>query len=120
MVTVDVPADIANDTAGNGNTLASQFSVEYHDATLGIANDLLAQELQVAPNPASDYVNIYHSSNQNLESLEVYTMLGKLVLSQRLHTVSEHTISLTSVPSGIYWFRINTSNASAFKRVVVK
>ncbi len=119
-VTVDIAADVTNDIAGNGNTIATQFSIEYDEITLGIENQTLAQELQVIPNPASDYIHISHQSNQKLRSLEVYTMLGKLVLSQKLNAISENTISLASIPSGIYWFRINTSNASAFKRVVVK
>ncbi len=48
-VAIDVAADVATDLAGNGNTAATQFTIQY-GTILGLENNLAGQ-LSVYPNP---------------------------------------------------------------------
>ena len=82
--------------------------------TLSIEEETLTQnDIKIYPNPTSDYVNI--ETLQNIEKIEMYNLLGKLML-----TTTEKSINLKQFNSGVYLLKVKTVNGSANKRIVKK
>ncbi len=66
------------------------------------SNDLeLDLQAQVYPNPASDWVSISATGNQ-LEQINVYNVLGAMVLEQSLGGSSQGQINISTLAPGVY------------------
>ncbi len=68
-------------------------------------------ELNIIQNPITDILRF--ASNESIKNLEfqIFDSSGQAVLSQRTNVmIGENKINLTSLPSGIYFIRINTGN----------
>jgi len=74
------------------------------NCTLGI-NNIAATNLSVYPNPASSLLNI--NSNQNLGgyNLQMFDLVGRLVISQVLEG-SNNAINVATLSNGTYIYRI--------------
>jgi hypothetical protein len=70
-------------------------------------------ELSIYPNPASDKVNIV--SNNPINSIEVYDILGKRVMT--LNNTNE--IYVSNLNSGLYLFKIWINKQVQTKKIVV-
>jgi hypothetical protein len=65
------------------------------------------------PCPALDKLNI-HPSIPGVELLEIFNMLGDLVLTQTSGTTMDHrTLDVSSFPSGLYIVRMITGERTA-------
>ena len=69
------------------------------------------------PNPAQDRVTI--SSSFQVNTIEIYSLKGKLMRRQSPHSIST-MVTLTDLPAGIYMLRIVTSGGTIFKKLVIK
>ena len=56
--------------------------------------------LSVYPNPASDFINIEHEDYEQVETVEIYNSIGKLVRSGI--GAEEHRIELQGMENGVY------------------
>ena len=83
-----------------------------------VSTEDLAQNIEttVFPNPTTDFVTV--KSEENIESIEIYNLQGKLMLSQ-LANVNVETLNLTTLNSGIYSIIINTESAKIAKPLIV-
>ena len=66
-------------------------------------DDLTDVHFSVYPNPTIDYLNI---SSQNIESVKVYNMIGRLVLSDT-NTTSDLKLDVSSLKNGVYLTVVN-------------
>uniref|UniRef100_UPI002637319B beta strand repeat-containing protein n=1 Tax=uncultured Aquimarina sp. TaxID=575652 RepID=UPI002637319B len=118
IVTVDINADSVTDLAGNGNTAATQFSINF-DTTLGIDDEILANGLTVYPIPSNNTINITGEISLAIKRADIFDIQGKLVLSQKLNTSSViNTIDISSIRSGFYLMTIHSETGSATKRII--
>lgn len=71
----------------------------------------------IYPNPASD--NIFIQSSEAYESIEILNVLGKLVYQRE---AAGSSVSLHSLPSGIYYIRIldSTKHQIAIQKIMVE
>ncbi len=69
---------------------------------VGIADIPTIEKMQLYPNPAKDYIELLHASS-NAE-LNIYTMQGKLVLSQILNTPQ---VDISKLTTGLYFVFLN-------------
>ena len=83
------------------------------NVVLSVASNEIS-ELSIYPNPASDKVTII--SNNPIDSIEVYDILGKQV--KTLKNTSEITVS--DLNSGLYLFKIWIANKVQIKRIIVE
>lgn len=92
------------------------FLYEY-DACLGIESPN-TKSFSVSPNPATESVTI-----QGLPStpatLQVLDLMGRQVLTQHV-SAQNNTVTLSTLPSGCYLFRISTPETLRTLKVVVK
>jgi hypothetical protein len=89
--------NIVSDLIGNNriaNTTVDIGPYEFGSTTLGI-NNYSFDDFSIYPNPTSGLLNI--AGNENINSVTVYSVLGKLVL-----TAQSKTIDVSQLKSGIY------------------
>jgi len=107
-ITVDIPADIATDIVGNGNTAATQFSILYDGTapegnitttatdTINTKNfTIKIQFSEKVENFTIDDINVYNGSGSNLVEVDVDSVwnadisaLGSGVVTVRINTGS--------------------------------
>jgi len=83
--------------------------------TLGIDEVILSKNLQLYPNPITDQLFINGTNTLNIQSLQLYDVLGKQVL-QELHNFEK--IDVSSLKSGVYLVKIETDKGVITKKVV--
>lgn len=121
------------DTGGNGGNIvtlkdsddveifhtdgayATQINSKFHsDGVLGVSNVDL-QNISIYPNPASTVLNISNAENSNVE---VYNILGQLLLSKTNIALKE-TLNVASFETGTYLIKITKDNQTTTKKFVV-
>lgn len=71
-------------------------------------------DLKVYPNPASTEINI--SSQLHIDKVELYDIMGKLILSK---LNSQNTINVNKLKSGFYILQIYSNEKSITKKVLI-
>ncbi|MEH6537262.1 MAG: family 16 glycosylhydrolase [Psychroserpens sp.] len=77
--------------------------------------DAFASAFNVSPNPASDYINI--STEKEIDSVELYDVLGKVVFSKEEDNLKQ--LNVTNLKSGLYLLKIYSGNQFTTKRILV-
>ena len=67
------------------------------------------------PNPVTDVINI--TSNINLDKVELYNLLGNLVLKTETNT---NSIDVTNLSSGIYLITVYSGNERVVKKISIQ
>ncbi|WP_165454358.1 T9SS type A sorting domain-containing protein [Hyunsoonleella pacifica] len=71
-------------------------------------------DVRVFPNPTNNIINIH--SNKSFDTLELYTIQGKKIISVK----SQNKLSIDSLESGIYILKIKSQqNKQVVKRIVI-
>jgi len=85
--------------------------------TVGL-NSLATENIKVSPNPTTGVLNIQNNSKVNIESIELFNGIGQRVYLQneRLQSVELNE----NLHPGIYLLRINTSEGSLIKKIVLQ
>ena len=86
--------------------------------TLGTQDFDFDRYFTVYPNPATSQVTIDAKEIDNL-NLEVSDANGRKILEQKLNG-SSNTININQLASGIYLFKVNSSQGSAITKVIKK
>lgn len=83
------------------------------DETLSLEDNSLNQNnISIFPNPAKNYISI--SSNQNIEEITLFDILGKRIKSVRNTT----TLDVSTLTNGIYLASIQTVSGTTTKKVI--
>ncbi len=73
---------------------------------LGIINEKNISELMLFPNPASDLVNITYNGNEKASYI-MTNMQGQTIYNGILKSEQNNALSISYLPEGIYFIRIN-------------
>jgi hypothetical protein len=97
----------------------TELSVRADNAT-GISA-LNLEAIQIAPNPASDFVTIQLTNSAQVEALQVelFDLAGKLVYTNQF-TGTTNTLSVNEFDSGIYMLTITSKSAKSTSRLVIQ
>ena len=79
-------------------------------------NDNILSQLSIYPNPSSDIITINTPSGVEIISINLYDVLGNVVLNQ----TSNNQINISSLATGIYLLNINTTAGSIAKKIARK
>ena len=103
---------IVGEVSGTPNVTARSLS----ELTLSTKNNQI-QGFNMYPNPTSlGYVTIASKNNAKM-SIAVFDILGKQVLNK---TVSNNTLNVSSLKSGVYIMKVSQDNASVTKKLVIQ
>lgn len=79
--------------------------------TLGVEDNILANQFALYPNPASEILNIKNKKGLAIKSINISNVLGKIVYSNN-NAINLNSIDVSSFSSGLYVFSINTSESA--------
>ncbi len=102
LLTDDTTYFAVND---NGLCRSQPFAVTV-DVTLGISS-LNKKNLKIYPNPVTSILQI--SYNNTINSVEIYSVLGQLLISKRNNSLN-YTIDMSQLPSSLYLIKIISEN----------
>lgn len=88
-------------TLPNSITYWDDFVFEEDIATS--AKETIKTDIEIYPNPASDYLTI--KNIQNIESVDVLSITGSIVYSEKTINEGEIIIPVSKLPQGIYFVR---------------
>jgi len=82
-----------------------------------VLNDLV----NIYPNPATESLTIANISEENIESIKLYDVLGNLVAEVHKELIAQTaaTISITDYVAGIYYVLISTEHNSCSKKLII-
>lgn len=99
----------------NGGATAKGWTVKLDENTL-TTNEIKTTELQLFPNPASEYFSI-KGLKSKLDVVEIYSIDGRLV--QKFNTSLEN-YDISNLPAGAYLIKISSSNKTSVNQLIKK
>jgi len=82
--------------------------------------DILKENISIYPNPATDFLIINSSSEQNMD-ISIYSTSGQRVyLSENIFINGEKTISISDFKPGVYFIKLQTQNTSINKKIIIQ
>lgn len=73
------------------------------------------------PNPTSGRLTVYFDEAAEQNSyLEIYNMMGNLILQNHFNGIKHSEIDITSIPNGIYLLKVLSENGSATMKIIKK
>ena len=88
---------------------------------LSIEENLLKNETSLYPNPNNGKFVLNYIGTEALTKLTVIDNIGKTIQTLSFEGYSaNHSIDLVHLAKGVYFVKIQTNNAVATKRVVIK
>jgi len=90
-------------------------NLELVNPNLSINNvNLLGQEIQIYPNPASDYLNISIPKGVEITAVSIYNAVGQRIFV----TVEFENINILNLSAGLYYISINTNKGVVNKTMI--
>ncbi len=89
-----------------------------YDCASAINELILSDEVQVFPNPSSDYF-IIKSSSLKLKNVCLFNTIGQYVMETDAHNSLSLSINTILLAEGIYFLRIQTDKGVLNKKVIV-
>lgn len=93
-------------------------SIKVSTPVLGVNDFEISSKINIYPNPATSQVTIDAKELDNV-NLEISDANGRKILEQKLDS-SSNTININHLSSGIYLFKVNSSQGSATTKVIKK
>jgi len=130
----DIDGEAANDNSGFSVSLSSDGSVvaigaDFNDGngdnsghvrvynlnTVLSTDSFKRDYFNIFPNPANDKIQIKLNSGKNLKCVNIYTVEGKYLYSER-----KLEINTNRLQSGIYILEIETNQGKSSKKIVIE
>ncbi len=82
---------------------------------------LSANDINVYPNPSTGIFNIDFLSNIQIKQMEVYDIMGMLIISQDINKeIKSSSIDLSSYAKGIYLLKFKSDYGSFIQKVIIE
>ena len=78
------------------------------------------QTISIWPNPATDQVRIQNNGNTIFSKAQVFDLSGRMVSEKRLDPSGINTISVSSLPKGIYIVKVQGSDGTSYNEKINK
>lgn len=72
--------------------------------------------IEIFPNPTTDYISINTSNNKIIKKIEIYNSLGKEIM--RINSSIDGRINMSNLPSDIYFLYVTTDEAIFLEKIV--
>ena len=87
----------------------------YQNTSTASVDEVFNSQFSVSPNPASAFISI--ETNELIDKVELYSVLGELAFAQEKSTKYFDTKKLTS---GLYLMKIYSGDKIATKKILLK
>jgi PKD repeat protein len=77
--------------------------------------------ITIAPNPATDFINVSFSATAGITTFEILDIAGRVVMTEELTTSGSvvHAINVQPIPAGAYYIRLTSGNMVGGKRILI-
>lgn len=108
----------------NNHNDSIQFSMYYNHPSVGISkNRAEKMDVKLAPNPASDKVEVNFSLNNSGEcAVKIYNALGALVRELNVSRPAGNStlkLDVSDLRNGLYFLSVGTGNSTSIQRLIV-
>lgn len=118
-VTIALPANVAQDAAGNDNEAATNLVV-VADITIGIDLIQASKEILAYPNPTNGFMTLDLSKSElDVKYIAITDLLGRSIHNQDV-TSKVVDLDLSSYEKGIYILIMQTNTIQITKKIVIK
>ena len=87
-------------------------------STTSINKSNISNNISVYPNPAENLLLI-ESHDQCINSIQVFNLLGELVLSKEIIASNFLTIDISNLTSSVYYIKINLTTHTQIKKIII-
>ncbi|MGH2667435.1 choice-of-anchor L domain-containing protein [Flavobacterium sp.] len=94
------------------------FIRNFNTNTLGLAENELASGFVVYPNPSNSFVTVSNASKAVITEINILDSNGRKVESQKRETVSDVTLNISKLNSGVYFLEIISAEGKTVKKVI--
>ncbi len=84
---------------------------------LGI-NEKMKEPFVVYPVPCRDILNIKPSQNTSIKNIRIYTTSGVEVTNVHLNSTDKISLSISSLPAGVYFLNIESNDTVSVKKLI--
>lgn len=102
----------------NGDTEVRADNLSLVNLGVLSTEEFSASSLKVYPNPATTNITIKTANQTQIDSVELYNILGSKVLSST--KLIDNSINVSEMASGVYLLKVNAGNNSVTKRIVIQ
>ena len=108
---------------------STTFTCSPHASMYGVVNvtdplsvnDYNIIQLDVYPNPVSDVVNVKLNTLNEDTELEIYNMLGKVVMKKSYDFNAEsYSIDISEFVAGVYILKVSSGKSTSYKKFIKK
>jgi hypothetical protein len=83
-------------------------------------NDIASLEITISPNPATTVLHLQLNQVIANATVSVLNQLGQLIVVQSCNGVSAIDITVTDIPSGMYFVQIQSSDSIVTQQVIIE
>ena len=98
------------------NNFGAETNGNFKTNSLLSVNDFTQETITLYPNPTN---GIIHIENAEGFQVEVYNILGKVILSKS-NIINQDKLDLSNLTAGVYYVKFQNENTTEVKKVVVK
>lgn len=112
------PATYDNSLFGDLVTAPLIFYSIYSNTSVGVHENTANDLISVYPNPSTGIINV-NTGMASKSVVEVYNVVGALVLSKEFTGATTNTLDLSSFGKGVYTVKVTTNNTVSVKKVSI-
>ncbi len=98
----------------------SVYKLDLSSNPLSTETSVIAEDISVYPNPASDHVNIVLSDSAENVSVELYDTMGRIVIDKVTSEENRIKINISGIASGVYYLKIYVAKRNVVKKLIIK
>ena len=104
-------------------SLGINYEITFIESNLEITSSLgvdaisLQSKIKIYPIPTNEYINIETPKTLQLNKIEIYNVLGKIVFLQKKNT---SRLSLSALNKGMYLVKISTDLGFVIRKIIIK
>lgn len=101
---------------------AGAFTLTANESSVLFADDFIREniDLVVFPNPAKSNISVLLSNSANLQKIEIYSILGDKIISQKNRNQTKTTIDISHLSPGIYFIRAKVDDKIMTKKLIIR
>lgn len=112
----------ACDPSGGAGIPSIQLSeVQLYGEILAVADTALEEALKLFPNPTQDEFVLNYTGLEPLTAANLFDVQGRKIMELELENIiNGQSINVSQLPTGLYFVRLQTAQALAVKRLIVR
>ena len=98
----------------------SSYKIDLSGVALGVSEETINTAVQLAPNPASDYIEITWPKSFLVRAITIYDVLGKTIVEASALEIKNGHLDIAHVRAGHYYVEITDGTKRITKKLLKK